>query len=111
MSAKTSGSNIAAGCFTQAWVCQLVIGALEEAVSNGWLQAEEVTPSALEGFLTTYGRAFYRIAGSTSATEKIVLEKEGEVIPQTIRNDDGSVVVVPFRSGEHVWSLRWKSVA
>ena len=108
--AKTGGSYPAAGCFTQGWATQLVVSALEEAVEKGWIQDEDVTYEALVGFLGGRGRRFYNIQSliKENNEKRIVLERKGERIPESIKSKDGSIEVVPFRRGEEIWSLRWK---
>jgi len=103
---KTSGhAKTAAGCFTQGWATQLVVGALEVAQQKGLLEGElEVSEEVLAGFLGGFGRAFYK---APAATGKIVLEKKGEKVGDMVRSKDGQVEVVPFRSGEETWSLKW----
>ena len=84
--------------------------AVEEGVKNGWIEGE-VSQEVLEGFLSGYGRRFYKIEdiASEGHKQKIILERNGERIPQEVRSEDGAIEVVPFRSGEETLSLRWKS--
>lgn len=105
--AKTVGKNSAAGCFTQPWATQLVVGAVEQAAEKGWVQ-DKVASDALRGFLSDYGRNFYRIQ-ETKGRERILLEDKGERIMERLQSKDGRVQVVPFRSGEETCSLTWKS--
>jgi dihydroorotase len=101
--AKKGGTGkTAAGVFTQPYATQLVIGALEEAIERGVIQAEEVTEEVLKGFLGGYGREFYGIEDNG---EKIVLKKGKEVVVQIISGD--GVEVVPFRRGKSTWSVEW----
>lgn len=103
---RTTGkAKTAAGCFTQGWTTQLVVGALEVAQEKGMV-GDEVTEEKLRGFLSDFGRAFYR---APKATGKIVLERKGEKIDEVIKSSKGDVEVVPFRAGEDVWSLSWMS--
>ena len=97
----------AAGCFTQGWTTQLVVGALEEGVRRGWIEEHEVTERALAEFLGGNARAFYGLGKSTST---IVLERKDEKVPLHISatHDDMNIEVVPFRAGHEVWSLRWE---
>ncbi|MCJ1244146.1 hypothetical protein MMC30_001344 [Trapelia coarctata] len=108
--AKNGGKDFAAGCFTQGYATALVVEAVEEAVKNGWIEGE-VTQEVLEGFLSGYGRKFYEIddVTSTGGKPRIVLERKGERISEDVRSADGSIEVVPFRSGEETLSVRWKS--
>ncbi|KAL9027780.1 MAG: hypothetical protein Q9196_003743 [Gyalolechia fulgens] len=105
---KQSGG--AAGCFTQGWCTALVIGALEHALRQGWISKDHVTREALEGFLSKYGRAFYKIADlndQASSEPRIRLTRRGETIPKSIKSSDGQIEVVPFRSGQEIMSLSW----
>ena len=86
-----------------------MIGALEEAIDQGWISEEEVTQQAMEGFLSGCGRAFYKIHGSRrSDRSKIRLERTGETIPEAIRSQDGTIEVVPFGRGKEIMSVSWK---
>ncbi|KAL6716716.1 dihydroorotase [Lecanora helva] len=100
------GPSCAAGCFTQGWTTSLVIGALQEGLSQGWIRDEDVTREALEGFLSRNGRKFYGLPQPLK-TNRIFLEKRGETIPQGIKSQDRSIEVVPFRAGKEVMSLSW----
>ncbi|KAL9107151.1 MAG: hypothetical protein Q9227_007931 [Pyrenula ochraceoflavens] len=108
--AKKGKGNTAAGCFTQGWATQLVIGALEEAVAKGWIAPKEISTEALEGFLSSRGSQFYKL-------DKILPRREGQIqlarsqtkIPESLHSDDGKLEVVPFRRGQAVWSLEWGS--
>ncbi|KAI4128824.1 MAG: hypothetical protein LQ338_002524 [Usnochroma carphineum] len=98
----------AAGCFTQGWCTALVIGALQHGISQGWITKDEVTREAVEGFLSTYGRAFYKISNpnrTMTPEPRILLTREGEVIPKSIRSSDRGIEVVPFHSGQEIISL------
>jgi dihydroorotase len=53
-----------------------------------------------------YGRRFYKLP---EAKERIVLERKGEVIPESVKSEDGSVEVALSRGGDEVFSLTWKS--
>jgi dihydroorotase len=101
----------AAGCFTQSYATQLVVAAVEEGLRLGWIQDDEsVVNRAIKEFLRDRGRKFYKLKESTYEQQgrKIVLEKKGEKIQKSIKNENGTIEVVPFRSGEEIWSLRWK---
>jgi len=90
---------------------QLVVGAVEEGLRLGWIQEDEETVTeALKEFLRDRGRKFYKLKDLSDEKyeRKIVLEKKGERIQDSIKNKTGTLEVVPFRSGEEVWSLRWK---
>ncbi|KAL5691812.1 hypothetical protein EMGR_006504 [Emarellia grisea] len=95
-----------AGVFTQPCVVQYVLLALEEGVERGVIANEDITPEKLANFLSGYGRRFYKLP---EATERIVLERKGEVIPDSVKSEDGSVEVALSRGGEKVFSLTWKT--
>ncbi|KAI5286654.1 hypothetical protein KEM52_001903 [Ascosphaera acerosa] len=112
LAAKTGLRKAAAGCFTQGWCAQLVVGALEEAVRQGWLREEDVTPAAVDAFLSARGRAFYRLGEGEAGRGRIELcrtARDGSVaaIPDVVRGEEG-IEVVPFRRGQDAWSLSWK---
>ena len=101
-------TNTAAGCFTQGWVTVLVVDALRQAVEMGWISKHGITQETLEGFLSTYGREFYKIADlSDSSKRRIRLEKSDEIIPKSIVSSDGKIEVVPYRRGKRVMSVSW----
>lgn len=52
--------RVAAGVFTQPHAVGYVIDALEQGIETGVLIAEDVTEEKLKGFLSGFGRAFYR---------------------------------------------------
>jgi len=95
-----------AGVFTQPYVTQLVLLALEEALERGVIKDADVTEEKLEGFLSRFGRRFYKLPERSD--KKIVLERRGEKIPASVRNGDGSVEVGISRAGTEVFSLRWE---
>lgn len=77
---------------------------------QGWISKEDVTRGAVEGFLSHYGRAFYKISNlsdTDAQKRRIRLERRGETIPRSISSSDGKLEVVPFRRGEDVMSLSW----
>ncbi|RHZ61453.1 dihydroorotase [Aspergillus thermomutatus] len=95
-----------AGVFTQPCVVQYVLLALEEGVERGVIADEDITQAKLENFLSVYGRKFYKLP---EAKERIVLERKGDVIPESVKSEDGSVEVALSRGGDAVFSLTWKS--
>ncbi|KAI9677212.1 MAG: hypothetical protein M1829_002786 [Trizodia sp. TS-e1964] len=107
--AKTGMKKAAAGCFTQGWATQLVIGAIEEALKHGWLEAQAFNTETLANFLRHRGRRFYKLAEDNGPQREILLEKRHAKIPDILESSDASLRVVPFRRGEDVWSLAWKS--
>lgn len=87
-----------------------MIGALENGMTQGWISKTDVTRESIEGFLSTYGRAFYKISDSDEAESRkprIRLERRRETIPRSIKSLDGSLEVVPFRRGQEIMSLTW----
>jgi dihydroorotase len=100
----------AAGVFTQPFATQYVISALEDAIERGLISEEEVTQERLEQFLGGFGRRFYKIADSTPLS-RIVLERKGARIPESVKSEDGSIEVALFKSGHDTYSLRWISTS
>jgi dihydroorotase len=101
----------AAGCFTQMYATQIVVAAVEEGLRLGWIKDEEETViEALTDFLRHRGRRFYQLKDSTDQIHEgsIILEKKGERIRDNVKNESGTIEVIPFRAGEETWSLRWK---
>lgn len=70
----------------------------------------DITQDNLEGFLSRHGRRFYKLPEMGLGRRKIVLERRGEVVPGSIRLEDGDadVEVGVSRAGMEVWSLRWE---
>ena len=96
------------------WTTGLVLDALEIGTQHGWITKEQTTREVIEGFLSGYGRDFYRIPPSSidsvdskPSTRRIRLERLGRTIPKSITSSDGKIEVVPFRRGEKTWSLCW----
>lgn len=106
ISAKKGKGATAAGVFTQPYAVPYVLAALEEAVARGDVAAGQVTQELLEGFLGGFGRRFYGVEAATKEEERIVVEKRGEVVAESVRGD-GGLEVVPFRKGKETWSVRW----
>ncbi|KAK3719225.1 dihydroorotase [Vermiconidia calcicola] len=96
----------AAGVFTQPHAVGLVIDALEQGIYTGVLKADDVTKEKLEGFLSGHGRAFYGVTDDRH--EKIVLKRSGVRIAKSLRSDDGTVEVVPFRRDKLTWHVEWQ---
>ena len=96
----------AAGVFTQPHAVGLVIGALEQGIATGVLNADDVTEEKLKAFLCSNGRAFYKV--DDDRKESMVLRKDFETIDDILRNDDGSVQVVPFKRGKLTWGVEWR---
>lgn len=107
LASKNVGSahNPPAGVFTQPYATQLVLLALEDATEKGILSESDVTQEKLEGFLSGFGRKFYKLPENTSGS-KIVLERKGEKIATSIKRDD--LEVGNSRAGTPVFSLRWE---
>lgn len=78
-------------------------------MSLGWI-SKDVSREVIEGFLSHFGRTFYKIAQpEQEATFKhsIRLERKGQRIPKSIKSLDGTIEVVPFRRDEEVMTLTW----
>ena len=104
----------AAGVFSMGWTTGLVLDALEIGTRHGWITKEQTTREVIEGFLSHYGRDFYRIPTSSTRSvdseppkTRIRLERQSQTIPRSITSSDGKIEVVPFRRGEKTWSLCW----
>ncbi|RMJ23745.1 dihydroorotase [Aspergillus sp. HF37] len=96
-----------AGVFTQPCVTQYVLLALEEAIERGLVSSDEITQEKVGNFLSRFGRRFYKLPESEN---RIVLERKGDKIPETIKSQDGSTEVALSRGGDGgVFSLSWKS--
>jgi dihydroorotase len=102
-------SKAPAGVFTQPFATQYVILALEEAIERGVIQEEDVTQERLEQFLGGFGRQFYKLP-DTAKRNRIVLERKGERIPESIKTEDNSIEVALSRGGANVFSLSWDSL-
>lgn len=102
ISAKKGRGNTAAGVFTQPYAVAYVLTALEEALARGDIDEAHITQDLLQGFLGGFGRGFY---GVEPTSERIVVEKKGEAVVDSIKGD--GLEVVPFRKGKNTWSVRW----
>lgn len=100
---KRGGEKIAAGVFTQPYTTQVVLDSFEQACENGVLKEEDITPEVVEGFMSKFGRAFYRIGEEQKET--ITIEKKGEKIAGILQSD--KIDVVPFRKTQDTWSVTW----
>ncbi|KAI9749209.1 MAG: hypothetical protein M4579_006957, partial [Chaenotheca gracillima] len=82
----------AAGVFTQPYATQLVLAALEEAVSKGVLTEDQVTQQILEDFLGGFGRKFYQLDGvNNGLKERIVLSPDtGETVESLLEGPGDS---------------------
>ena len=96
-----------AGVYTQSFVTQYVILALEEAIERCIVSEDEVTQERLEQFLGGFGRQFYRLPDP--GNQKIILERKSEKIPYSIKNEDVSIELALSRAGDYIFSLRWKT--
>ena len=71
-----------------------------------------MTQEGLERFLGKNGRQFYKIYSKDGAMgQSIVLEREGERIPRSVRSEDGGMEVGISRGGDEVMSLRWETLS
>ena len=80
--------------------------ALEEAIEKGVIKEKDVTQERLEQFLGGFGRQFYRLP-DTAKDNRIVLERKGAKIPESIKSEDGSIEVALSRGGDNIFSLSW----
>ncbi|KAI9679206.1 MAG: hypothetical protein M1817_005225 [Caeruleum heppii] len=98
----------AAGVFTQPYATQTVLDAFEMACEKGMLREDDITRDLLSGFLSRFGRAFYRVPDENK--ERIVLRSGDGKIDDMIRGTtEDQVDIVPFRSGSTTWALEWKT--
>lgn len=98
------GDKVAAGVFTQPHAVGLVIDALEMGVETRVISAEDVTKEKLEGFLSGFGRAFYKVPDTQ---ERIVLRSKKVQIENLLQSQSKEIEVVPFRRGKLSWSVEW----
>jgi dihydroorotase len=105
--AKRGGADgkdkAAAGVFTQPYATQTVLDALEEGIEQKVISENDVTKEKLEGLLSRFGRAFYRVPDETG--EKIVLRRQADTIVGEL--SAGLLEVVPFRRGQKTWKVEW----
>ncbi|TGJ81785.1 hypothetical protein E0Z10_g6959 [Xylaria hypoxylon] len=92
------GKPVPAGVFTQPYATQLVLLALEEASEKGIIDEKDVTQENIEGFLSLFGRRFYKLAEPSPTGPRIVVKRTGETIPASIRSADGALEVGISRS-------------
>ncbi|KAI8962733.1 Dihydroorotase [Daldinia sp. FL1419] len=106
LQSKTSAEQgkAPAGVYTQPYVTQLVLLALEEAIERGVITEADITQEKLAGFLSQFGRRFYKLPESSG---KIVLERKGEKIPASVSNENGSIEVGISKAGAEVFTLSW----
>ena len=105
VTSKRGGDKVAAGVFTQPYVTQLFIEALERGVEKGILRDGDVTLEKVEGFMSGFGRNFYGLGNKSK--QRIELTKGDERIIEMLESEDGNLQVMPFRRGESTRSLRW----
>ncbi|KAI1007290.1 putative dihydroorotase [Podosphaera aphanis] len=102
-SKKSRNEKVSAGVFTQPYVTQLFLDAIEQAISQEIISENAVSPEILQGFLGEYGRRFYGIV--QDKPETIVLHKRKEKV-QTSFVGQG-LEIIPFRRGQPTWSINW----
>lgn len=83
-----------------------MLRALEDATEQGIISESDVTQEKLEGFLSRFGRRFYKLPDNSNGP-KIVLERQGGVIPASIKSTN--VEVGLSRAGDQVFTLSWKA--
>jgi hypothetical protein len=87
---------------------QLVVAAVEEGLGTGLDSGG--SSGCFRGLPKWSWAKFYKIEELTRETceQKIILEKKGERFADSAKNRDGTIKVVPFKTGEEILSLRWK---
>ncbi|EGR45517.1 uncharacterized protein TRIREDRAFT_110899 [Trichoderma reesei QM6a] len=111
LTSKTSAAQgkAPAGVFTQPYVTQLVLLALEEGIERGVISEDDVTQDKIEGFLSRFGRRFYKLPETSG--NRIILERKGEKILPSVKSESGEVEVGISRAGTEVFSLTWVRAA
>lgn len=107
LASKNVGSGKAppAGVFTQPCATQLVLLALEEAIEKDIISESDVTQEKLVGFFSKHGRSFYKLPDN-SAGPKIILERKGLTVPDSISKGDLEVGI--SKAGSSIFSLTWE---
>ena len=95
------GKKAAAGCFTQPYVTQLVLKALETGVEKGWIAKEDLNEHRLGDFLSRRGRAFY---GLPEQGNSLVLKRGEESIITAVQG-----VVPVWGANQQVRILQWQN--
>ncbi|KAI1179396.1 Dihydroorotase [Nemania sp. FL0916] len=103
------GKPTPAGVFTQPYATQLVLLALEEATKNGIIDEKDVTQENIEGFLSRFGRRFYKLPEPSPNGPRIVAKRAVETIPASIKSADGSLAVGISRADATVFSIHYIS--
>ena len=98
-----STGKCSAGVFTQPYATQTFLGAIALAVEKGYVTWVDINEEVVRGFLSEYGRAFYKQAPSK---ERIRVSVGGDRIVEPLRFG-GEDVIVPFRRGESVYTITW----
>ena len=98
--------RIAAGVFTQPYTTALVLDAFERAVTSGLVAEADVTEDVVTGFLSKFGRRFYR--QEESGRRMIRLGPDGATIRSLLQSQQSNIEVVPFRAGKQTWSVSWE---
>lgn len=98
--------KVAAGVFTQPHAVGLIVNAFEIGAEKGLISADDVTVEKLEGFLGGFGRKFYGTMDEKN--ERIVLSRNTVTIAESLKNEDETVEVIPFRRGKMTWGTTWK---
>ncbi|KAH0492282.1 hypothetical protein TgHK011_007243 [Trichoderma gracile] len=111
LASKTAaaGGKAPAGVFTQPYVTQLVLLSVEEGIQRGVITEDDVTQEKLEGFLSRFGRRFYKLPETSG--NRIILERKGEKILPSVKSESGEVEVGISRAGTEVLSLTWVRAA
>lgn len=96
------------GVFTAPYVVPLVLDALEEGCRHG-LRPERLTHRNIAGFLSGFGRTFYKIDQDTSMGNSTIIigTHDAVQIPEVITNSNKTIAVVPFRTGQYTRGVKW----
>jgi dihydroorotase len=103
--AKRGGDKISAGVFTQPYATQIVLDAFDHACERGVLTEDAITKDILEGFLSSFGRAFYGL--EKESKEFLTLKRGSAKILDILTNDKSDIEVVPFRRSQATWEISW----
>jgi len=96
------------GVFTAPYVVPLVLDALEQGCQHG-LRREQLTQKTIAGFLSEFGRAFYKIGDEKpmSNSHIVIGTRDAVQILDTITDRSKTIAVVAFRSGQYTQSVEW----
>jgi dihydroorotase len=99
-----AGKSAAAGVFTQPFATQTVLDALEFGVENNIINDKDIDVSNIKGFLSEFGRRFYKVPDYSGET--ITLKREHKIQERRILIK-GDLEVVPFQPEKAYWAISW----